>query len=448
MVSRVLADRYEISQQLGRNAGRRTFLARDLQTGELVVVKLLLFGGDFEWDDLKLFEREAQTLQSLEHRAIPRYLDYFELNSPKAKGFALVQTYISAKSLESYITSGRTFSESELKEISFAILEILAYLHSRTPPVIHRDIKPSNILLGDRTGNSVGQVYLVDFGSVQTLAAREGGTITVVGTYGYMPPEQFGGRAVPASDLYSLGATLIYLATGQHPADLPQKDLQIQFGHLSQLSPAFTSWLKSMTQPSLDDRLTNATEALQALEREQPKGIARLVTQKFANSNLILKKTPEELEILIHCNRSSNEYVFYSLIMSFLSGLLVILVPGQIFKLLSFFCLWILGSLSYKKKMHIDGQNISVILQIFGLKFRTLRVSDRKDIIMLQQVNVEISSNPRTIRSKLIIWAGTQKYEIERFVSRKIEIEREEKHGLAHEVSDWLGIPFTSITKE
>jgi len=50
-----------------------------------------------------------------------------------------------------------------------------------------------------------------------------------VGTYGYMPQEQFGGRTVPASDLYSLGCTIIYLVTGTHPADLPQKDFRIQF---------------------------------------------------------------------------------------------------------------------------------------------------------------------------------------------------------------------------
>lgn len=111
-----------------------------------------------------------------------------------------------------------------MQELTKALLEILIYLHDRHPAVIHRDLKPSNILLGDRTGNSIGQVYLADFGSVQTLAAKEDRTITVVGTYGYMPPEQFGGRTVPASDIYSLGATLIGLLTGTHPADLPQKD--------------------------------------------------------------------------------------------------------------------------------------------------------------------------------------------------------------------------------
>jgi serine/threonine protein kinase len=215
-------NRYQIEQQLGKRAGRYTLLARDLQTQEQVVIKRLSFGEDFEWEDLKLFEREAATLKTLNHPAIPKYLDYFDLDLPSGKGFALIQTYIAAPSLEEHVRLGRSFSEAELVELATALLEILRYLHERAPAVIHRDIKPSNILLGDRTGNSVGPVYLVDFGSVQ--AAQSSGTVTVVGTYGYMPPEQFGGRGVPASDLYSLGATLIYLATGRHPADLSQMD--------------------------------------------------------------------------------------------------------------------------------------------------------------------------------------------------------------------------------
>ncbi len=258
--------RYTVQQQLGKKAGRRTLLARDQITGELVVIKLLSFSSDFEWDDLKLFEREAETLKSLSHPSIPRYLDYFEVNSSSVKGFALVQTYIPAQTLEQYLQSGRTFTEIEVKHIAKSLLEILIYLHGLHPPVIHRDIKPSNILLGERSGNSIGQVYLVDFGSVQTVLAIEGGTRTVVGTYGYMPPEQFGARTSPASDLYSLGATLIYLVTGTHPADLPQKDFRIQFEQLTNLSPSFTNWLKWMTEPSLERRLSSATEAVTALD--------------------------------------------------------------------------------------------------------------------------------------------------------------------------------------
>jgi serine/threonine protein kinase len=299
-LSQPLHDRYQIQRQLSKKAGRQTFLARDLHGGELVVIKLLLFNSGIEWDDLKLFEREAATLQSLSHEAIPRYLDSFEVDLPHAKGFALVQTYIDALSLEAHLKAGRSFSETEVKQLATSLLEILTYLHDRQPPVIHRDIKPSNVLLTNRSGNSVGQVYLVDFGSVQTIAAREGGTITIVGTYGYMPPEQFGGRATPASDLYSLGATLIYLVTGQHPADLPQKDLRIQFEPVAaNLSPGLIKWLQQMTAPSLEKRLTSAQQSLQALEQSQLMKTAPSTTQrKPPNTKLqIIKKDSTLLEV-------------------------------------------------------------------------------------------------------------------------------------------------------
>ncbi|MEG4631997.1 serine/threonine-protein kinase [Microcoleus sp. AR_TQ3_B6] len=299
MASKILKERYVIQKQLSKNAGRRTLLARDLHTQELVAIKLLIFGEDFHWDNLKLFEREAQTLQLLSHPAIPRYLDYFDVDTPTGKGFALVQSYIPAKSLEEWLKSGRTFSEAEIKQLAKALLEILRYLHGQQAQVIHRDIKPSNILLANRSGNSVGDVYLVDFGSVQTLAARKGSTITVVGTYGYMPPEQFGGRNVPASDIYSLGATLIYLATGRHPAELSQDNLQIHFESIVNLNPDLIDWLKWMTQPSLNRRLASAGEALKALKNPRQQTDISAIRQKPFGSRIELKEDGENLEILI-----------------------------------------------------------------------------------------------------------------------------------------------------
>lgn len=263
----MLIGRYEIQKQLGKNPGRKTFLAVDHQTQELVVVKLLTFSEDFEWQSLKLFEREAEVLKSLDHPVIPRYLDYFEVE----RGFALVQSYINAKSLEEHVTSGRTFDELEVKQIAKALLEILSYLHDRLPCLIHRDIKPSNILLTEATESGTGKVYLIDFGSVQNAVNPTQGTITIVGTYGYMPMEQFGGQTVPASDLYSLGATLIYLVTGRHPTELPQDDGRIAFEQVVSINPALADWLRLMTEPSLKRRLKSAKVALDMLEQARYK---------------------------------------------------------------------------------------------------------------------------------------------------------------------------------
>ena len=283
----IITKGYKIERQLARKAGRRTLLAKDLNSQELVVIKLLAFSNDFSWEDLKLFEREAQTLQTLEHRSIPRYIDYFELDGKSGKTYALVQSYIEGKSLEEILEEKGKFTESEIKNIAKHLLEILVYLHRRQPPLIHRDIKPSNIILAERP-------YLVDFGSVQTLANKGGQTVTVVGTYGYMPPEQFGGAASAASDLYSLGATLITLATGIQPADLPQEDMRIAFEEVANLTPGFAEWLGWLIEPSLDKRASSAKIALQGLETGE-------IVQVSNNSEAVREYDPiGNLELFWH----------------------------------------------------------------------------------------------------------------------------------------------------
>ncbi|MGB5962060.1 MAG: serine/threonine-protein kinase [Coleofasciculaceae cyanobacterium] len=261
-----LGDRYQIEELLSQKAGRRTFLAKDRQAQVPVIIKLLRFGDGFEWDDFKLFEREAATLKNLDHPRIPKYLDYFEVDAVDTRGFALVQSYIEAPSLATLTARGRKFSEAEIIELADLLLDLLSYLHQQHPPLIHRDIKPSNILLGNRSGNSIGDVYLVDFGSVQTVAKKEEGTITIVGSYGYIPLEQFGGQTTTASDLYSLGMTLIYLLTGTHPAELPQVDGRVKFN--AEISKRFERWLQKMTYPHLDKRFDSAKVAQLALKSE------------------------------------------------------------------------------------------------------------------------------------------------------------------------------------
>ena len=167
-----MLERYEIKQQISHKAGRSTYLAEDLETNKQVVVKILEFNDLFDWDDLKLFEREAKTLKNLSHPNIPQFLDYFEIDEENRQAYALIQTYIDAPSLAEVIEQGIHFSEVEIIELAKKLLDILNYIHGLNPPVIHRDIKPSNILLTNRSGNSIGDVYLVDFGSVQTVAKK------------------------------------------------------------------------------------------------------------------------------------------------------------------------------------------------------------------------------------------------------------------------------------
>jgi serine/threonine protein kinase len=258
-----LVDRYQLQQKISSKSGRKTYRAIDLRTETQVIVKLLAFEEAFEWASLRLFEREVEVLKSLDHPNIPKYIDSFELNLKSLKGFGLVQTYIEVPSLEEHLQKGRVFSEADTRELAISTLEMLCYLHEKSPPVVHRDIKPSNMLLGDRSGHSIGQVYLVDFGAVQTVHTNN--TITVVGTYGYMPPEQFGGRSSPVSDLYSLGATLLYVVTGQQPAELMTDDLQLDFGKISNISTEFEVWIRKMIASVPSQRFASARDAIEAL---------------------------------------------------------------------------------------------------------------------------------------------------------------------------------------
>lgn len=281
----IFHNRYQIKKQLGQNAARQTWLAQDLQKDQPVVVKFLAFSPQMQWQELKLFEREANILKHLNHPRIPHYRDYFSVDEKTGAGlpwFALVQDYIPGDSLREMLNTGNRFTEKQVRKIATGLLKILIYLHELSPPVLHRDIKPSNIIYGKDS-----HIYLVDFGSVKDKATAEGITFTIVGTGGYAPIEQFWGRALPASDLYALGATLIHLLTGIAPADLPQQNLRLQFSDKIQLDPSFTRWLETLTNPALERRFTTAKQALEALNKPHNFSLSALKNSKISSVNYI-----------------------------------------------------------------------------------------------------------------------------------------------------------------
>lgn len=264
MPGQILGDRYEVEKQLGKQAGRWTLIARDLQTQQSVVLKVLFLDEALEPTDLRLFKREIEALKLMKHPRVPEYLSYFEHELPQdGAALVLVQSYAPGKSLAHYVEAGRRFSESETRKIAQECLEILSDLHQYDPPIIHRDIRPRNILI-KRTAPDAIAVYLVDFGSVKALSPTNT-ALTRVGVDGYMPPEQAGGLALAVSDLYSLGATLVNIMTGIHPADLQTQGLRIQFESRVTLSNEFATWLKKLIRPTIDARWQTAQEALDAL---------------------------------------------------------------------------------------------------------------------------------------------------------------------------------------
>ncbi|MBW4579559.1 MAG: serine/threonine protein kinase [Tildeniella nuda ZEHNDER 1965/U140] len=388
MAGQILGDRYEVERQIGKQTGRWTLLARDTTTQERVVIKLLFLDEALEWDDLKLFEREVETLKSLSHPSIPRYLGFFEHQLPNDKALALIQTYVEGKSLEQCLQEQRLFTEAETKQLAKALLHILIYLHGQQPPIVHRDIKPSNILLANR------QAYLVDFGSVKSLKnSGDTSAFTVVGTYGYMPPEQFSGRAIPASDLYSLGATLTTMLAGTHPSSLPHKGMKLDFEKIANLSPAYAEWLGWLTDPNLDYRVQSAQEALMALEQGTGKPSAIAPVAKPSDTKVFLTKASTSLEILM---------------------------PS------------ILG----QAHLQIDQQHISLTSKRLGFQSGRSQTSLRTQISRLEYRKESEQGNAEP---HLAVWAGTQKYELRSNPPLTIP----ELDWLAYELSTWLKLPIT-----
>jgi serine/threonine protein kinase len=267
---------YQITGILGEGGSGTTYRAQIVGTERFVALKQLSLVRMDDWKAIDLFEREAQILAQLNHPAIPRYIDYFTIDMPTDRNFYIVQELSPGKTLSDLSASGWRCTEAEIKDIASQILDILSYLHDFTPPVIHRDLKPSNIL---RTKS--GQISLVDFGAVRQAyhdTFMRGST--VVGTFGYMAPEQFRSQALPATDLYGLGATLLALLTNRSPAELTQSNLKLSFRNKIQVSPAFADWLEKMLEPDPADRFDSATTALVALKT--PKFLApKLPWRKF-----------------------------------------------------------------------------------------------------------------------------------------------------------------------
>jgi serine/threonine protein kinase len=266
LIGELVENRYRILDILGEGGSGATYRAKDEQTGQTVALKALSLRRMSDWKALELFEREAQVLAQLHHPAIPQYLAHFHTDTPHDRTFYLVQQLAAGQSLAQRVQAGWRSTEAEVRQIAEQILNTLIYLHSLTPPVIHRDLKPQNLI---RQAN--GQIHLVDFGAVQhtyynTLMRGS----TVVGTFGYMAPEQFRGQAVAATDLYSLGATLLFLLTHRSPAELPTDRLKLDFRSHIQVSAAFADWLEQMLEPELTDRFTTAQEALDVLQGRQP----------------------------------------------------------------------------------------------------------------------------------------------------------------------------------
>ncbi len=263
-----------VSKLSARDDGRRiTYLAKDLQLNRAVVIK--------EWQnvdpdladlDYGAYLPAIERLQQLDDLHIPPYLNSF----PTSQGFCVVRAYQSGISLAEL----GTLSPSDTKSIMDGVLKILVYLQQLNPIVIHQNIKPENIIINTEPKL---MVYLVDFGIQPDRDAA-----IIVGTPGFIPPEQiFNRKLSAASDIYSLGVSLICALIGRSTsatAHLLDDWCRPRFHHLlpPNTPPQMITWLDKMVEPNERLRYPDAMSAIDplsitALDRPQSRIIDSIV---------------------------------------------------------------------------------------------------------------------------------------------------------------------------
>ncbi|MGL5804262.1 MAG: protein kinase domain-containing protein [Xenococcaceae cyanobacterium] len=269
IVGKILRGRYYIVKELGKGGFSVTYLAqdRDLPGYPLCVVKRLQprINDRVSWQNAqKRFVTEAVVLQKLgENPQIPNLLAHFEENQE----FYLVQEFVDGENLEEQIER-QLFNETEAIAVLQDVLEILQFVHSRG--VIHRDLKPSNLIRRyyDR------KIVLIDFGAVKEITVASGMQATasytnIIGTIGYMPPEQIAGQPNFTSDIYALGKTIVYGLTGQL-IDEDSSTVEVaNSANLGRLSPKLTNILNTMTKQNFNQRYQSVSDVLADLNKQE-----------------------------------------------------------------------------------------------------------------------------------------------------------------------------------
>ena len=267
----VLKGRYRAVKPIGQGNFGRTFQAVDesIPSRPACVIKLfqpqVIQSPEAMQKAITLFEQEAIQLERLgNHPQIPDLLAYFMLDG---KSY-LVQKFIDGQDLADELLRKGTFDETKIRQLLADLLPVLDYIHQQD--VIHRDIKPKNII----RQKSDQKLFLVDFGAVKVV--RESGlfkTGTAIGSGGFAAPEQMMGKAVFASDLYSLGATCIYLLTGISPSKLfnIRENVWMWRQALKQpLSEGLMQFLDKLLQRLPAQRFASAAQALAAFQALEP----------------------------------------------------------------------------------------------------------------------------------------------------------------------------------
>jgi serine/threonine protein kinase len=199
-----------------------------------------------------MFLKESVLLMKLSHPNIVKVHEHFV----EEGRHYMVLDYINGQNMRQLVKTSGAQHQLDVLNWAFSLTDILAYLHEQNPPLVHRDLTPDNVVV-----DNDGTLMLIDFGAANELLGTATGTL--VGKQCYISPEQFRGKALAISDLYSLGATLYYLLTAHDPEALASSSPRALSPYIS---PELDKLVKDLTALDVKDRPQTAREVKQRLE--------------------------------------------------------------------------------------------------------------------------------------------------------------------------------------
>lgn len=249
---------YEVIRTLAPLNVKDVYLAKSSRTDKLVVLK------PCRKDDRpaqkairELLLKEADLLRQLDHPAIPRLVEVLE----DEETLCVVREYFDGETLESVMARDGTQDLTQVVDWAWQLCDVLRYLHERN--YVYRDMKPGNILL-----RPDGRLALIDFGTMRVYKPGKAGDTVCLGTRGYAAPEQFGGmgQTDARTDIYGLGATLYYLATGCNPGVPPYEIDYIHAMYIDGFPHQLGDLIQKCVQPDPVRRFQSCRELMEALE--------------------------------------------------------------------------------------------------------------------------------------------------------------------------------------
>lgn len=318
-VGTMLHGRYRILKHLDQGGFGITYKANDERLGRMVCIKELFMSGycvringnkvktqglkalNFE-DFRKRFIREAQRLARFNNPAIVQVMDVFEENDTAY----YCMDFIEGENLSKSLNPSKCMTPEDALDLFIPLLRAVEVLHASEPCVLHRDIKPSNVMLRN------GMPILIDFGSTREYNNEASRLQSQIYTPGYAPPELYSEWAKdgPFSDVYSLGATLYFMLTGNRPMDAIERFTKalpgpetLNSGITEEMSAAILKAMAIKVEERFQD-VRSFREELQRIGKIKPANKDVQVDYYLTVFEAIKKKTALLLDVTVSMNHA------------------------------------------------------------------------------------------------------------------------------------------------